>query len=150
MSKAKSKHIKAHIDITGKVNLAEGTYLSVRENLKKDGYKDSFAMVFSRIHLQLFQLRTITAYKVYFTLFILLIERGTHELEITQKQLSDYIGCAGAEVSKAVAELEKVKLIHHHARGKIVLNPKYVWRGSLLSWQETVENLSNTKNEELI
>ena len=139
MNKSKLGTIRPQFDNNGKVNLPTGTYLKAIRNIDNTKHKDSFAFLFSEFYVPLRSLHTITAYRTYFALALLTIEKGGYELKVTQKELSEYIGCAGAEISKAIADLELVGLIITHTRGLIIMNPRYMWRGSLASWQEAVE-----------
>lgn len=130
--------IKPHFDAEGKVNIPKGTYLKAVRNVDKDKYMDVFSFFFKSTYGQLQQLHTLTAYRVYFALVLVVTERGGYELQVTQAQLSDLVGCAGSEISKAVVELERVGLVLHHSRGLIVMNPRYVWKGKLADMQDAV------------
>lgn len=143
MNNFKPVTIKPQFDKNGKVNLPTGTYLKAIRNIDNNKHKDSFAFLFSEFYVPLRNLHTITSYRTFFALALLTIERGGYELKVTQKELSEFIGCAGAEISKAIANLEEVGLIITHSRGIIVMNPRYIWRGSLATWQEAVEESNN-------
>lgn len=138
MNKQKPDIIEPRFDSNGKVNLPNGTYLKAVRNVDDTKHKDSFAFLFSEFYPLLRSIHTLTAYRVYFALVRLTIEKGGYELNVTQKDISNFVGCAGAEVSKAIGELEEIGLIITHFRGMIVINPRYIWRGSLVTWQEAV------------
>lgn len=153
MNKLNPRTIKPQFDNEGKVNLPTGTYLKAIRNIDNQGYKDNFVFLFSKVYSLLRQIRTVTAYRTYFALSLHVIEQGTYEIEITQKVLAEHVGCAGAEISKAINELGAIGLILTHSRGLIVVDPKYIWRGSLAAWQDAVslseETYKHILNKEL-
>lgn len=131
--------IKPHIASDGKINLPTGTYLKAHQNLDKTKYRDIYSGIFYKSYPVIMQLHTLTAYRVLHTLIYYVTREAKYELDITQKQLAEVIGCAGAEISKAIAELKRIDIVMYHKRGLIVVNPKYIWRGCLASQQVAVE-----------
>ena len=144
-----SKPVIPHFDLEGKVNLPKGHYLKAVKNADKGGHNDVFIMVFRNSYPAFRELRTITAFRVCFVLMVVMMEQGKYELIITQAEIAKHVGCAAAEVSKAISELERVDIILTHSRGVIVVNPRYLWKGYYANMQEAVKDADINYNKEL-
>ena len=129
--------------------------LYVNKSIDNNGYKDTYVMLFSAFYNSaLLSINSAITFKVYFHLVFKYntINSKPNEDElrtifIKQSEIATAIGSTQQVVAKSLATLLEKEFLLNYSRGKVTLNPLYIWKGNLRDWQVTVTPIVNAKRD---
>lgn len=144
----KVQQIKPYIDDFGNVIHSSDSRVRVMPKHKHKGL-----LQFTQVHTELgevvFKLNSLAAFKVLVALITLnaKVNADSNIVIATQAHLAAYAGITQSEVSRGLKSLKEHSIIIDYSRGKVEINPRYVWKGNLNDREEVLENLNRSAAE---
>lgn len=142
-----------YFNSTGKLIMTDKHKLYVNKSIDNNAYKDTYVMLFSAFYNPaLLSINSAITFKVYFHLMFtyntINCKPNEDELRtifIKQSEIAAAIGSTQQVVAKSLATLLEKEFLLSYSRGKVTLNPLYVWKGSLADWQAIVTPIIRAK-----
>lgn len=137
--------IKPYIDDFGNVVHSPDSRVRVMPKHKHKGLLQ-FTQVHTELSEAVFKLNSLASFKVLLGLVTLnaKVNADSNVVITTQANLAAYSGITQSEVSRGLKALKDQRIILDYCRGRVEINPRYVWKGNLNDRETLLESLTNT------